>query len=75
MSLKNLLKTVKFTVVAVAIWETIASYYKDEDFRKSLQQAKGFDKCKVVFNNLIDVNKKILKLIEKDNKWFQMKIK
>jgi len=56
--MKKLCKVVKVTVVAVALGETVASYYKDESFRRKLKNAKGFDKCKTVFNNLFDVNKK-----------------
>ena len=58
MALKNVCKYVRLAAVAVALWETVASYYKDKNFKESLDSAKGFDKCKVIFNNLIDVNKK-----------------
>ncbi len=49
---------VKITVAAIAIGETIGSYYKSNDFRVKLNSSKGFDKVRVVFNNLLDVNKK-----------------
>ena len=83
MTLKNLLKTAKLAAVAVVIGETVASYYKDEKFRKSLNEAKGFDKCKVIFNNLVDVNKRFFtevqsvdynSLAEKYKQLFQEKI-
>jgi len=56
--MKNICKYIKLTVCAVAIGETIASYYKDEDFRKKVNEANGFDKCKLIFDNLIDLNKR-----------------
>jgi t-SNARE complex subunit (syntaxin) len=56
--MKKLVNFVKWSALAIALGETIASYYKDEKFRKNLETAKGFDKCRVIFNNLIDVNKK-----------------
>ena len=56
--MKKMYNTVKVAFVAVALGETIDSYYKDENFRAKLKNAKGFDKCRTVFNNLIDVNKK-----------------
>jgi gas vesicle protein len=83
MALKNLCKTVRLVVAAVAVGETIASYYKDENFRKSLNEAKGFDKCKVIFNNLVDVNKRFFtevksvdynSLAEKYKQLFQDKV-
>ena len=83
MTLKNLLKTAKLAAAAVVIGETVASYYKDEKFRKSLNEAKGFDKCKVIFNNLVDVNKRFFtevqsvdynSLAEKYKQLFQEKI-
>lgn len=56
--MKKLCNIVKVWVVAVAFGETVASYYKDKGFKTKLDDAKGFDKCRVVFNNLLDVNKK-----------------
>ena len=56
--MKKICNTVKIAVIAVALGETIDSYYKDENFRTKLKKAKGFDKFRIVFDNLIDVNKK-----------------
>ena len=69
--MKKICNTIKLIAGAVAIWQTIASYYKDEKFKNNLEQAKGFDKVKVMFNNLIDLNKKFFTEVkEVDYKWY-----
>jgi len=68
--MKKICKFVKLWVWALVLGETIASYYKDEKFKNNLHQAKWFDKCKVIFNNLVDVNKKFfsdVKSVDYDN--------
>ncbi len=64
MTFKNLFKTIKVFAIGVIIGETIVSYYKDEKFRDSFNNAKGFDKCKVLFNNLLEVNKKLFEEVK-----------
>ncbi len=61
MNIKNSYKSMKLFVFAVAVGETIASYYKNEEFKKLFDNAKWFDKCKVVFNNLVEINGNFLK--------------
>ena len=58
--MKKICNLVRLWIGALALWETIASYYKDQSFRENLQNAKGFEKCKVILNNLIDVNKNLI---------------
>ena len=68
--MKNLYKFVRLWIWALALWETIASYYKDEKFKKDIEKAKWFNKCKVIFDNLIDVNKNLfsdVKSVDYDN--------
>ena len=62
--MKKVLKTLQLLVVATAIWETVASYYKDEKFKEKLGKAEWFDKLKVIFNNLVDVNKGFLEKVK-----------
>jgi len=57
-------KFIKIWIAGIVIGETIASYYKDEKFRNKLNEAKWFDKCKVIFNNLIDVNKSFFETVK-----------
>ncbi len=54
--MKKICKFVRLWIWALALWETVASYYKDENFRKNIDEAKWFNKCKVIFNNLVDIN-------------------
>jgi len=68
--MKNLYKFVRLWIWALALWETIASYYKDEKFKKDIEKAKWFNKCKVIFDNLINVNKNLfsdVKSVDYDN--------
>ena len=62
--MKKVCKLVKLTVVAVAIWQTIASYYKDKKFKEEFDTTKWFDKFKVIFNNLFDLNKRFFAQIK-----------
>lgn len=56
--MKKICNFVKIWVIWTLLGETVASYYKDKEFKEKFDNAKGFDKIKVIFNNLIDVNKK-----------------
>jgi len=68
--MKKICKIVKFAVIATAIGETIASYQKDEKFRENLSNAKGLDKLKIVFSNLVEVNKNFFEQAKQiDYKW------
>lgn len=57
--MKKICNFIKVWIIWTIIGETIASYYKDKDFKEKFDNAKGFDKCKAVFNNLISLNKKL----------------
>lgn len=56
--MKKIYDVVKVAITAIALGETIASYYKNKEFRTKLNSAEGFDKAKVIFNNLLDINRK-----------------
>ena len=63
-------KLLKIGLVSFVLGELITGYYKDEKFRQDCKNAKGFDKCKVAFNYLLDLNKQIFSdAKEVDYKW------
>jgi len=59
--MKNIYSTLKFWIIAIAFGETITSYYKDKDFKTKLDNSEGFDKIKILFDNLFDINKKFIR--------------
>jgi len=54
--MKRMCNWIGLWIWAIALWETIASYYKDKEFKNKLDSAKWFNKCKIIFKNIIDIN-------------------
>lgn len=74
--MKKLCRIVKATAIGVLIWQTIASYYKNDEFKNKLNKSKGFDKFRAIFENLLDVNKKFfteVSALDYDSKYKEFK--
>jgi DNA anti-recombination protein RmuC len=52
-------KTLKVGLLAFVAGQVAALFYKDKEFRQKFESAQGFDKCKVLFNELLELNKKL----------------
>jgi len=64
-------KKCKLFLSGIIVGELIVLFTKDEKFRENFTNAKGIEKCKVVFNNLVDLNKSlIVSILNKGNKEF-----
>ncbi len=53
------MKKVKFLVWAFLAWQIATIFYKDESFREKFKNAEWLDKAKVLFDSVLDLNKKI----------------
>lgn len=56
--MKKICSIVKVAAISIVIGETIASYYKNNDFKSKLEKSKWFDKCRTIFDNLLEINKR-----------------
>ncbi len=64
------MKKLKIAAGAFIVWQVATLFYKDESFRKRFNEVDGFEKAKVLFNNLLDLNKKIFfDIKEYDYQW------
>ncbi len=52
-------KFLKIWMLSFLAWEVVALFYKDEDFNNKFKNAKWFDKCRILFSSLLDLNKKL----------------
>ncbi len=50
---------IKYWILWILIWETIALLYKDKELIKKLENKDWFDAIKIIFNDIVDLNKKL----------------
>lgn len=64
------MKKLKFGIGLFLAGQLAALFYKDKSFKDKLKEASWMDKLKVMFNWLVDLNKKLFKDIsEYDYEW------
>ncbi len=52
-------KTIKLGLLAFLAGQVATLFYKDKTFKEKFDNAQGFDKCKVLFNELLEINKRL----------------
>lgn len=61
------MKKIKFGLSLFFAGQLAALFYKDKAFKDKFKEAKGLDKFKILFDWLIDLNKKLIKDVKEFN--------
>ncbi len=71
-------KILKIWIASFLLGQATALFYKNKNFREKFNKVNWFDKCKVLFDELLDLNKNIffdLKEVDYKNEYETVKFK
>lgn len=70
------MKKAKFFIWAFLVGQIATLFYKDQNFKKKFNEVEWLEKVKLLFNNVVDLNKKIFfDIKEFDYEWTYYELK
>ncbi|UFX83326.1 hypothetical protein [Candidatus Absconditicoccus praedator] len=70
------MKKAKFFIGAFLVGQIATLFYKDQNFKKKFNEVEGLEKVKLLFNNVVDLNKKIffdIKEFDYEGTYYELK--